>query len=375
MKKRTIILITIFGIFLIGFFFKTPTESINNLDNHDGLLTLKQKDLIFNQINRFPDKTQMAISIIRGDSCIFYGALKQNDTVFEIDNKLSLFEIGSITKVFTTTILADFILDSTLSLNRYINDDLDFKLNDDIHISYKELANHTSGLPRRPSDLIFSTIKSPLNPYSLYNTKKLEKNLKDKLSLNNEAGTNYEYSNFGFGILGYVLCKVAQTDYETLLREKIFIKYGLTNTTSIKGKTSDNLIAGIGPFGNKTPNWDLASLEACGNLTSSTNDLSRFIQAQFDTNNAELILTRESTFIIKETKEIGLGWHVFKDKSDKDWYFHNGGTGGYRCSVVFDTDNKTGIIILTNISVGHRKSKQIDELCFALMTSNNARLQ
>jgi CubicO group peptidase (beta-lactamase class C family) len=373
LKKRTIIPITIFGIFLIGFFFITPKESINNLDNNDGLLTLKQKDIIFNQLKQFPDKTQMAISFIRSDSSIFYGAIKQNDTVFEIDNKFSLFEIGSITKVFTTTLLADFILDSILSLNRDINDDLDFKLNDDIHISYKELANHTSGLPRRPSDLIFSTIKSPLNPYSFYNTDKLKKNLKDKLSLNSEAGTNYEYSNLGFGILGNVLCKVAQTDYETLLREKIFIKYGLTNTTSIKGKTSDKLIAGIGPFGNKTPNWDFASLEACGNLISSTNDLSRFVQAQFDTNNTELILTRESTFIIKDTKEVGLGWHILKDKSDNDWYFHNGGTGGYRSSVVFDTDNKTGIIILTNISVGNRKSKQVDKLCFALMTSNNAR--
>lgn len=373
MKKKTFILIFFFGFVLICYFLITPNESINTLNNQDGLLTQKEKDIIFNQIKQFPNNTQIAISFIRGDSCIFYGAINKNDTVSEIDNKFSLFEIGSITKVFTTTLLAELILDSILSLDRNINDDLGFELNNNIHISYKELANHTSGLPRRPSDLFSAIIKSPLNPYKFYNAHKLEKNLKEKLTLNFLGGSAYEYSNLGMGILGYALCKVTQTDYETLLREKIFLKYGLTNTTSIKENISTSLVEGLGPFGNKTPNWDLASLEACGNLISSTYDLSKFIQAQFDTNNNELLLTRESTFIIKETEEIGLGWHIFKNKAVNDWYFHNGGTGGYRCSVVFDIDNKTGIIILTNISVGHRKSDQIDKFCFELMRSNTAR--
>jgi len=73
-----------------------------------------------------------------------------------------------------------------------------------------------------------------------------------------------------------------------------------------------------------------------------------------------LALTRKSTFVKENKNEIGLGWSILTDKSDNNWYFKNGGTGGYRCAVVFDTDNKTGIIILTNISIGHRKSKQID---------------
>jgi CubicO group peptidase (beta-lactamase class C family) len=176
LKKRTIILILFFGLILIGYFFISPKESINHLENNHGLLTQKQIDIIYNQIKLYPNKTQMAISIINGDSCFYYGAIKNKDTVSEIDNKYSLFEIGSITKVFTTTLLADFVLDSILTLDRYINDDLDFKLNNDIRISYKELANHTSGLPRKPSDLFFSsTIKSPLNPYKFYDTDKLEK--------------------------------------------------------------------------------------------------------------------------------------------------------------------------------------------------------
>lgn len=370
MKKRTIILILFLGIILIGYFLISPKESINHLENNNGLLTQKQIDIIYNQLKLYPNKTQMAISIIKGDSCIYYGAIKNNDTVSEIDNQYSLFEIGSITKVFTTTILADFVLDSILTLDRYINDDLDFKLNNDIKISYKELANHTSGLPRKPSDLfISSTIKSPLNPNKYYTTDKLEKNLKEKLELLSESGTKFKYSNFGMGILGYVLCKVAQTDYETILNKRIFIKYGLTNTTSERENVNGKLVDGLNPLGYKTPNWDLASLKATGGLISSTYDMTKLIKAQFDTNNQELALTRKSTFVKENKNEVGLGWSILTDKSDNNWYFKNGGTGGYRCAVVFDTDNKTGIIILTNISIGHRKSKQIDEFSYALMRS------
>ena len=309
----------------------------------------------------------MAISFIKGDSCIYYGAIKNNDIVSEIDNKYSSFEIGSITKVFTTTLLADFVLDSILTYDRYINDDLDFNLNNDIKISYKELANHTSGLPRKPSDLFFSAIKSPLNPNKYYDVGKLESYLKKRLKV--EEGFEFEYSNLGVGILGYVLCKVAKTNYETLLNEKILTKYGLTNTTSIRENISDKLVVGLNPLGFKTPNWDLASLKACGGLLSSVDDLTKFVQAQFDTTNLELALTRESTFVLEDSNEIGLGWFILKDKSVNNWYFHNGATGGYRSSLVFDTDNKTGIIILTNISMGHRKDDLIDGFCFELMKS------
>lgn len=367
MKNRIIVLIIILGVFLLGYFIIAPNESINDLENQNSLLTLEQKKKIFKHLKVFPNKTQMAIAFIKGDSCWFYGAIKQKDTISSIDNKLTLFEIGSITKVFTASLLTDFILDSTITLNRKINDDLGFRINNDIQISYLELANHTSGLPRRPSDFYSAALRSPLIPYKSYNKDKLETYLKEKLELNRPSGLTYEYSNIGFGILGYALCQIAQCDYETLLKNKIFDKYGLTNTTSIKENISGKLEQGLGPFGNPISNWDWGSLVACGGLISSTQDLTKFAQAQFDTNNLELALTRESTLVVDSTLEIGLAWHIMKDKSKSDWHRHNGGTGGYRSSLVIDIENKIGVIILSNVSVGHPKKSLIDELSFELM--------
>jgi len=372
MKKYIFILNIILGFFLVSYFFFRSNESFNNIDNQNGLLTLKQKEIIFNYLKDFPNKTQMSIAFIREDSCWFYGAIKQNDTVSEIDNKFSNFEIGSITKLFTATLLADFILDSTITLTGKINNDLDFRINNDIQISYLELANHTSGLPRRPSDFYLTAMKSPLNPYKAYNKEKLEKYLKEKLVLNQPGELTYEYSNLGFGILGYTLCQIAQCDYETLLKKKIFDKYGLTNTTSIKENISGELVQGLGPFGNPIWNENWGSLEACAGLISSVHDLTKFAQAQFDSNHLELALTRESTLVVDSTLEVGLAWHIMKAKSENDWHRHNGGTFGYRSSLVIDIENKTGIIVLSNVSVGNPNKFSIDDLSFELMKTINA---
>ena len=369
LKKWIAILAVIPGIILIYFIISYSKKPVNYLENQDGLLTLQQSKLIFKEIQQFPNHTQMALALISNDSSVFYGVIKNNNSVRQIDNKHAVFEIGSITKVFTSTLLADFVLDSILTLERDINEDLDFELNNNIRISYKELANHTSGLLRLPSNMIYSVIKSPLNPYKYYTAEKLENYLSKKMKVADNK--TYEYSNLGVGILGYILCQKSKCDYETLLKEKIFSKYGLNHTTTIRKNVVGNLVTGIGPLGNRTPNWDLASLEAAGGILSNVTDLTKFVMAQFDSTNSELALTRKSTFVVNSRKDIGLGWHILKDKSDNNWYFHNGGTGGYRCALVLDTETRTGIIILTNISVGHRKSKQIDELCFELMKSIN----
>ena len=367
LKKTFALIFLITGFILIFFFLVTSGDTVNNLDYNNRLLTREQKDLIYNHMKQYPDKTRMALAFITGDSCVFYGIIKDNDTVRVIENKNSLFEIGSITKVFTTTLLASYVLDSALTTDRNINEDLDFELNDNIKISYKELANHTSGLPRRPPGFVFTGTASMRNPYKYFTTEKLEKYLAEKMKVDSSGGAKYEYSNLGMGILGYVLCSKAKKNYETLLQERIFSKYGLTHTTTVNGNINGNLVAGCDPFGRKTLNWDLASLEAACSIVSSVSDLSRFVIAQFDTANAELSLTRETTFVIDSTLEVGLGWHILKDKSENKWYWHNGGTGGYRSSLVFDSENKKGVIILTNISTIHPKSKYIDGLCFELM--------
>ncbi len=365
MRTRTII----FAVLIIahGCGIVHKKEAVNNQCNDGTILSDNQCELIFNKIRSFPSKTQISIAFIRDDSTFFYGVKRENDTVITINNKDKVFEVGSITKVFTSTLLAGLVVDGKIKLDDPINDKVSFELNDSISITYKELANHTSGLPKRPSDIVFSLIRNPCNPYKNYSTDKLERYLSKKMKPSQDPGLKYEYSNLGAGVLGYVICKIEKNDYQSLLNEKIFSRYGMTNSTTVKEDIEDILVYGIGPFGNKISNWDFASLEAAGNILSTANDLSKFVVAQFDTSNRELMLTREKTFSVDDHLDIGLGWHIIKDKSDGKWYWHNGGTGGYRASMTIDIENKRGIIVLSNVSVGHKKNNEIDNLCFELM--------
>lgn len=92
----------------------------------------------------------------------------------------------------------------------------------------------------------------------------------------------------------------------------------------------------------------------------------KFAAAQFDPKNKELALRRIPTFEVNENMKIGLGGHILKSKNGEDLFWHNGGTGGYS-SMILNTNDKTAIIILSNLSAYHTKASNIDKLCFELI--------
>lgn len=344
---------------LIGCNTSKTTEKQSNIPTSD------QKELIYSSIKVFPEATQFAIGFIRNGETFYYGVKLKNRLVNSETNYNKVFEIGSITKLFTATILADFVLENKLKLDDPINTYLHLDLHNKTNITFKQLANHTSGLPRLPSNL--NSEINPENPYSTYDTLMLKKYLATELEVSANTRAEYEYSNIGFGILSYTLCEIANTDYEKLLLEKICLKYGMHNTTTIRKKVEKLLVKGLNATGKETQNWDLASMVGAGGILSTVEDLAKFAAAQFDKNNLELALTRESTFTINHISDIGLGWEIIKRRSGDTWFKHNGGTGGYSSSMILDTEHKNGIIILTNVSAYHPNRTSIDDLSFALM--------
>ena len=340
-------------------------EAKNNLTNQN--ISDKQANLIFEAASVYPNQTQFSIAIIRNGSINYYGIIRENDTIDTYDNQDRIFEIGSISKVFTSTLLAKLVNEGKFQLDDPVNDFIDLPLYNNVRISFKELANHTSGIPRMPSNFAASSIMDPGNPYKNYTDEKLEEYMTEQLQLNQEPGAKYEYSNVAAGFLGYVLCKIEDTDYQNLVTEKIFTKYGMTRSTTHREDIQDFLVIGLNDRGIEVSNWDLSSLVGAGGILSNVEDLSKFALAQFDITNKELSLTREKTFTINDQMDIGLGWHILKSDSDDMIYWHNGGTGGYRSSMALNINQKNAIIILTNVSAFNSHSQNIDKLCFDLM--------
>ena len=344
-----------------------PKSAINGLPEKGKTISKAQLELIFEKSKYFPNSSELSIAFINGDSVNYYGVIRQNDSIIYTNNSQHIFEIGSITKLFTANLLAKAVLDNRVKLDQNINDYLRIKINKNTKISFKSLANHTSGLPRMPSN-IDDQIDYPENPYKNYDQSYLEEYLKNFLKVDKKAIGIPSYSNLGFAILGYTISKIYEMSYEDLIQQFIFSKFKMNSSFLAADKVDKRLVKGLNEKGDITPNWDLSAMSSSGGILSNVEDLVRFGTAHFDESNIELNLLKKKTAMVNERVDIGIGWHIINsEKSENKWHWHNGGTGGYSSSMALDFKNKTGVVILSNVSAFNPYQDNIDQLCFELM--------
>jgi CubicO group peptidase (beta-lactamase class C family) len=304
------------------------------------------------------NKAKGEVSIIQKGQSVYskkYGSEEQP--------KDSIFRIGSISKVFTSTLLADAAAKTEVALDEPIH----MPLKDDLKITYKQLSNHTSGMPRLPKNLFYLSSFRSDNPYKEYDEKLLEDYLANELVLDQAPGELSSYSNLGAGLLGHLLSIKTGSSYEELLQNRIFSKYEMTLSSSEKDNIEGNLVLGLDKQGEVTSNWDLASLKGAGGIFSTVGDLAKFANAHLYDDDEVLALSRKRTFTLNENMDIALGWHIINTQSGEKWHWHNGGTGGYSSSMAMDIENKKAVILLSNVSAFSKLQKNIDPLCFELM--------
>lgn len=324
----------------------------------------KQLDLIFEKTKNFPNHTELSIGLVNGNRVTYYGLKRVEDRLQTIDAKTHVFEIGSISKAFTSTLLAQAVIDGKVALQ----DTIALPVKDTIAITYQQLANHTSGLPRLPSDLFEMPAFRTDNPYKDYSAEILETYMQEKVKLDNKPGKTYAYSNLGAGLLGHILSRREGKTYEALLQEYIFSKYHMNSSSTIQNnEITELLVKGRNKKGDITSNWDMASLKGAGGILSSVPDLVSFAQAHFKAGDEVLSLSRKRTHTVQKSMDIALGWHMIHTNWGDTWHWHNGMTGGYTSSMTMDVENKKAVIILSNLSAFHKLSKNIDPLGYGLM--------
>lgn len=324
------------------------------------------EDTICKYTNFYPDGTQLAIAFIENGKVKFFrGIVKQNDTLKDIDNKDSVFGIGSITKVFTSALLARAVVDHQVSLDETVDKVLGYPLKDNAQITLKQLSNHTSGLPRLSNKIMSDLMKGTQQPYANYSEQDLKKDLTDNLKLESAPGTKYAYSNFGAGLLAYSLSKVEKKSYEEMLQHQIFEPLKMKHSTTVRNKIENYLIKGLNANGDAARLWDFSEIyKGCGSIYSSVNDLSKFVVANFKQNKINSLL-HQPTFQTDKVHSIALGWNK-NVIPDYTYYWHNGAVEGYRSCLIMDIEKKNAIIVLSNVSAYHPKNDMIDVLCFEL---------
>jgi CubicO group peptidase (beta-lactamase class C family) len=321
------------------------------------LLDSSQAQIVFKYAQHFPNETQIAICIVRGDSEKYIGIQRRNDSLVYINNSDSVFEIGSITKTFTGTMLAKLVYDGKVDLNEPIKNILPVRLRQSSlsgnEITLVQLANHTSGLPFEPTNVKDNKEHpfDPYSPYRYYDTKRLYDYLSNQQALQSTPGEKRTYSNLGGGLLGHILTLISGKSYEELLLETVCVPLRMRNTfVKLNDERMRSMVRGRDPKGQPLPfdGGDCVALTGAGGIQSSVKDLVKYLKANMiDT--TYFYLAQKTTKRFDEHFTGGLGWATYSDLG-KHHVNAYGGTGGYTSGVIFERSERVGLVVLTNVS-------------------------
>lgn len=351
------------GILLVGC---ADRGSKPSQDKPEGpTVSARQMELVQETLRTFPEGTEFSLGFIHDGKTHYFGARLVDGHSKEVANSKHLFEIGSITKVFTSTLLTALVLEGRVRLEDPVQKYIGFTLGTEEEITFGQLANHTSGLPRMPSNL--DLFEDPDNPYRAFDDQKMKAYLVNNLELNHLPGTQYEYSNLGAGLLGFLVAELSGSPYDEFVRDKVFLEYGMLHSTTDRTKIRGKLVPGLDRDGKEVSNWDFDALAGAGAIFSSVADLAKFGNAQFDSTDTKLAMTQQPTFNPNNGFKVGLGWYILNQENGKELLWHNGGTGGYSSSMALDVQSKQGIIVLSNVSAFHPFRSSVDQLCLSLM--------
>jgi len=301
------------------------------------------------------DQQKQAVGIVvgvvepDGRRVVAYGNLANGDPR-TLDGD-TVFEIGSVTKVFTSLLLAEMVNRKEVALDdpaaKYLPESVKMPEWNGKSITLLDLSTHSSGLPRVPGNLKLN----PSNPYaSDYSVNDLYQFLSG-YTLTRDPGSEFEYSNLGAGLLGHLLAYRSGTDYESLIGTRItrplaMPDTGITLSSSMEQRMATGHNAMLAPVANS----ELTTLAGAGALRSSANDMLTFLEAFLGYKESPLAPAMKAMLDVRRPAgkaKIGLGW-LINPTDGGEIAMHDGGTGGFRSFVGYDLKARIGVVVISN---------------------------
>ena len=299
------------------------------------------------------DNTGIVIGIFEGDKVEYFSYGKTDiKTGVHVDEN-SVFEIGSVSKVFTALLLADQVVNKKMKLSdpisMYLPQGIKSPTRNGQEITLQHLSTHSSGLPRLPSNMI---IENRIQPYVNYTGKDMLDFLSN-YELTRDIGQQWEYSSYGVGLLGYILGLNDKSDYESLMIKKIAIPLKLNDTrVNLTPEMKKRLAWGHRRGIKIHLGHDMTCMAGGAGIRSTVKDLVLFLQANTLLNYTPLKeamqLSHKQAFKDeKRRREIGLGWFL-SDTPNGKLIWHGGNTPGYTSFIGFFEGTNKGVVVLTN---------------------------
>lgn len=313
----------------------------------DPLMTLKQE--VQRIASSYTEKKKQALLVIglihEGETHVFH--FGDHPIQQRVQPEEVIFEIGSISKVFTTSILASMVQRGQMKLDDSISLYCP-RVRKNHPVQIEQLATHTSGLPTngllRELQLLFlPTVRRDM--YCQYSLDELMKQLNSK-KWNRPQDFPSRYSNVGMGLLGLLMGWSLNKTYEQLLTEYIVEELNLSHTfITSKDHLKEKVILGHKENGKEAPPLHLIDYQGAGAIRSTITDLLVFLSAHMSEDvHSPWKMTHEPRLKISKNMSMGLGWII----DDTGLICHNGATSGFSSFMGFRSNSKTGVVVLSN---------------------------
>ena len=295
----------------------------------------------------------VVVGLLEADGTRRFVAAGTSGNAVPLDER-ALFEIGSITKPFTATLLADMAARGEVSLDDPVAMHLPAGTRvperNGRAITLATLATHTSGLPRMPTNFRPADPKDPFADYGVAHLYEFLASYEPP----RDPGETWLYSNVGYGLLGHALERRAGTTYGKLLAERLLVPLGMKETSvGLDPALQKKAVQGFDEAFAPAPMWDLGPLPGAGAIRSTAADMLAFaaanLSAQGDRLHAAMRTAHAPRVPMKEGQRVGLAWMVAKPKT-RTITWHSGGTGGFRSYLGLDLEARRAVVILTNSS-------------------------
>ncbi|SDE63199.1 CubicO group peptidase, beta-lactamase class C family [Mucilaginibacter pineti] len=294
---------------------------------------------------RNPNAQGVAIGFIQNGRryAYFYGELSPDH----------LLEIGSITKTFTGTLLAQAVLDKKVALSddirKYLTGDYPNLAYNGTPITLQDLANHTSRLPELPDDIGTQPGFNPLAPEKDYDSVLFYAAL-HRVKLDTLPGYKYNYSNFGISLLGHILERVYGQSYASLLKKYITGPFAMKHTFyELNAQQQNRMAIPHGENGRRIPFQEEGMFGPAGDIHATLGDMLIYLDQQIRETAPAVKLSHQPT-----AGNVGLAWGVRHTGTYRDIQ-HNGSTIGFTAHLSAFPELNSGCVILTNSKANLRK--------------------
>ncbi len=314
-----------------------------------------------------PARVGISIGVFKDGKSYFYNYGTTELGKSELPTSKSVYEIASITKTFTGTLLAHALVDGKIRLDddirRYLDGsypNLEFEKHP---ITIAHLTNHSSGLPQFLPDQS-EAFKKPMDSVALilsdfyknYSKKKFYEDL-HQAKVAFVPGTDYKYSNVATQIAGDILEKAYHKSYENILSE--YITKPLKINQTIVGTNSAKLLTGYNEKGKVMPRNITTIMASAGGILSTTEDLVKYMQYQLNEND-QYVKASHTPVVKSEVDQIGLYWRIHTYDDGTKTIFHTGGTFGFSSVLEIYPSKNMGVVVLSNESDGESQGKLKD---------------